>query len=261
MTPNIRQRVSREAASYDNGKLRRNGFDATLSYLDNGIGRLRRNDAIRWAMQDITGMRVLELGSQAWEWCLFRYGCQPAQLTCINISETELAIGRTHAAELGYPCEFHRMDAHQLEFPDDSFDMVFGVAILHHLEFAQALRQIHRVLRRGGKIVFMEPLRHNPIARLVRWLTPNARTPDELPLGRPELRLIGRNFEMNNYYSELLTVIGGLIARPILKNPINPVTKFCDVADEFILKMFPAAGVYYRSVVIRGSKRSETWRS
>jgi hypothetical protein len=106
----------------------------------------------------------------------------------------------------------------------------------------------------------MEPLRHNPAARLVRWFTPHARTADELPLGRPELRLIGRNFEMNNYYSELLTVVGALLTRPILTNPINPVTKFCNAIDDHLVRLAPAAGVYYRSVVIRGIKRSETWR-
>jgi hypothetical protein len=48
------------------------------------------------------------------------------------------------------------------------------------------------------KIVLVELLRHNPVARLVRSLMPNARTPDELPLGRLELRFIGRNFAVDN---------------------------------------------------------------
>jgi len=157
-----------------------------------------------------------------------------------------------------------------LRFPEDgrarpsicqrSLDMVFGVAILHHLEFACATREIHRVLRGGGKIVFVEPLRHNPVARVVRWLTPHARTPDELPLGRPELRLIARNFEVDNYYSELFTVIGAMIARPLFKNPINPVTRCCDFVDHRLAQMVPAAGVYYRSVVIRGTKKATAWQ-
>jgi SAM-dependent methyltransferase len=122
------------------------------------------------------------------------------------------------------------------------------------------LREIHRVLRDRGKIVFLEPLRHNPVARVVRWLTPHARTPDELPLGRPELRLIARNFEVDNYYSELLTVSGAIMARPIFKNPINPLTRFCDFADRRLARMLPAAGAYYRSVVIRGTKKAASWR-
>lgn len=260
MRQDIKDRVNREVRLYDQQQLRRDGFESALTYLNDGVGRLRRNEAIRAAMHEATGVRVLEIGSQSWEWCLARYGYQPAQLTCINISRTELESGRAQAARLGVSCDFQKMDAHDLEFADGSLDMVFGVAILHHLEFARALSEIHRVLRGGGKIVFVEPLRHNPIARMVRWLTPHARTPDELPLGRRELRLIARNFEVDNYYSELFTVIGAMMARPIFKNPINPLTRFCDFVDERFARMVPPARVYYRSVVIRGSKRSETWR-
>ena len=201
MGPVIKERVEREAELYDSNKLQRDGFEAALSYLNDGIGRQRRNEAIRAAMRVAIDRQVLEIGSQSWEWCLVRYGYRPTQLTCINISQAELEIGRSHAAKLGAYCDFRKMDAHNLEFCDDSLDLVFGVAILHHLDFGRALREIHRVLRTGGKIVFVEPLRHNPVARLVRLLTPHARTPDERPLGRPELRLVERNFDLENYYS------------------------------------------------------------
>lgn len=261
MGPDIEERIRREAEYFDHKQFQREEFEAALAYLNNGIGRQRRNQVMRTAMQRADGARVLEIGSQSWEWCLARYGYRPAQLTCINVSQAELDIGGGQAEKIGFACDFRKMDAHELEFADATFDIVFGTAILHHLDFARAIREIHRVLRSGGKIVFMEPLRHNPVARLVRWLTPEARTPDELPLGRAELRLIGRNFETDNYYSELLTVIGAIIAKPILKNPINPVTKFCGVIDDQVARLLPAAGVYYRSVVIRGTKTSEAWQA
>jgi SAM-dependent methyltransferase len=260
MGPPIKERVRRETEYFDQSQFQRAGFESALSYLNNGIGRRRRNEVIRAAMQAAAGRRVLEIGSQSWEWCLFRYGYRPAHLTCINISQAELETGRAQSAELKFPCDFCEMDAHKLDFTDASFDLVFGVAILHHLDFALAMREIHRVLCRGGKIVFMEPLRHNPVARLVRWLTPHARTPDELPLGRSELRLIGRNFEVDNYYSELFSVIGAMMTKRILEDPINPVTKLCNAIDDQLARIVPAAGVYYRSVVIRGTKGSEAWR-
>lgn len=261
MGSDIEERVKREAEYFDHRQSQRQGYEAALAYLNDGIGRQRRNEAVRAAMREADGARVLEIGSQSWEWCLARYDYRPAQLTCINISQAELDSGREQSAKLGFACDFRKMDAHELEFADASFDIVFGVAILHHLDFARAVREIHRVLRRGGKIVFMEPLRHNPVARLVRLLTPHARTPDELPLGREELRLIDRNFEAGNYYSELLTVLGAILARPVLKDPINPVTRFCNALDDQLVRMMPAAGLYYRSVVIRGTKTSEAWRA
>jgi SAM-dependent methyltransferase len=226
MRSDVKNRSDREAELYDTQRLQRDRFESALTYLNDGVGRLRRNEAIRAAMREATGSRVLEIGSQSWEWCLARYDCRPAQLTCINISQTELEIGRAHAAKLGVSCDFRKMDAHDLEFADGSLDMVFGVAIIHHLEFGCALREIHRVLRDGGRIVFIEPLRHNPLARLVRWFTPHARTRDELPWGRPELRLIAQAFEADSYYCELLTVIGAIVDPPIFKIPINRLPDF-----------------------------------
>ena len=71
---------------------------------------------------------------------------------------------------------FQVMNAEVLEFPDASFDLVFGVAILHHLDLDTACAEFLRVLRPSGTAVFLEPLGHNPFINLVRWATPAART-------------------------------------------------------------------------------------
>ena len=69
------------------------------------------------------------------------------------------------------------MDAHHLDFPDESFDLVFGRAILHHLDFETAIKEVKRVLKRGGHAAFAEPLGDSPFAKLFRLLTPRAYTP------------------------------------------------------------------------------------
>lgn len=51
-------------------------------------------------------------------------------------------------------------DAARLEFPDQSFDAVFDFGILHHIpEWREALREVHRVLKPGGRFYFEEVLR------------------------------------------------------------------------------------------------------
>ncbi len=40
---------------------------------------------------------------------------------------------------------------------------VLGKQILHHLDMTQAVPEIARVLRPGGRAVFLEPLIHNPL--------------------------------------------------------------------------------------------------
>jgi SAM-dependent methyltransferase len=59
------------------------------------------------------------------------------------------------AARLGLAVETARCEAAALPFEDDSFDLVFGHAVLHHLpDLEGAFREFRRVLRPGGAIAF-----------------------------------------------------------------------------------------------------------
>jgi SAM-dependent methyltransferase len=100
----------------------------------------------------------------------------------IDISEGQVEEARARAAASGTTrVRFEVADAHQTELPNSSFDLIVGIAILHHLDLERALAEIRRLLRPGGRAVFLEPLWHNPLLRLGRAVTPSARTADEHP--------------------------------------------------------------------------------
>src|SRR5437762_13955708 len=88
---NIATRVHREAEHYNRSKLRRETYEKALAYLNSGIGKLRRAEKIKVAMRQAHQKRVLEIGSQSWEWFLHRHSYRPKRLVCINISDSELA--------------------------------------------------------------------------------------------------------------------------------------------------------------------------
>jgi len=51
---------------------------------------------------------------------------------------------------------FRVADAEGLDFPDNSFDLVYSHGVLHHTpDTAGAIREIHRVLKPGGRAVIM----------------------------------------------------------------------------------------------------------
>jgi ubiquinone/menaquinone biosynthesis C-methylase UbiE len=84
------------------------------------------------------------------------------ELTCTDISRGMLDELAATAARLGVEVETACTDAERLPFPDDSFDLVFGHAILHHIpDLDQAFGEFRRVLRPGGRIAFCgEPSHH-----------------------------------------------------------------------------------------------------
>jgi SAM-dependent methyltransferase len=84
-----------------------------------------------------------------------------SQATCTDISPGMVTALATNAERLGLEVQTARADAESLPFPDGSFDLVLGHAVLHHLpDLTQAFAEFHRVLAPGGRIVFAgEPSR------------------------------------------------------------------------------------------------------
>lgn len=113
----------------------------------------------------------------------------------IDISDVAVAHANHVAQASGLKhLRFLTMNAEELSFPAGSFDLAFGSGIIHHLNTERAFSELSRVLRSGGKAVFVEPLGHNPMIQLYRSITPSARTPDEHPLKKSDFRLAGRHF-------------------------------------------------------------------
>ena len=79
-----------------------------------------------------------------------------------DISPGMLSALSASADELGLPVETRQCEAASLPFEDDSFDLVFGHAVLHHLpDLPAAFREFRRVLRPGGVVAFCgEPSKH-----------------------------------------------------------------------------------------------------
>ena len=162
------------------------------------------------------GKSVLEYGSGSGLAC-FDLAAAGARVAAIDISDVAIEKGRREAARRGIEVDFRVGDAERMPFGQASFDLVCGSGILHHLRIAPALDEVARVLKPGGRAVFIEPMGHNPLLRLFRWLTPSLRSPDERALRPQDLALFqGRYREVRMHYYDLLS----LFAIPLL--PLAP---------------------------------------
>ena len=72
-----------------------------------------------------------------------------------DISPGMLDALQASAARIGVKVETRVADAERLPFADESFDLVLGHAVLHHIpDLDQAFREFARVLRPGGMVFF-----------------------------------------------------------------------------------------------------------
>jgi ubiquinone/menaquinone biosynthesis C-methylase UbiE len=91
------------------------------------------------------------------------------RVTCTDISPGMLEVLEGNARRLGVDVRTAACDAAALPFEDDSFDLVLGHAVLHHLpDLDAAFAEFRRVLRPGGRIAFAgEPSRVGD--RIASW--------------------------------------------------------------------------------------------
>jgi SAM-dependent methyltransferase len=145
---------------HDNRKAQRKYYDAIA-------------DCFRdyWARVDqlSVGADILECGCTYGDNAM-RLAATARSATGIDISDAAIERGRAWARQKGLAnVRLEAMNAEAMSFPDDSFDLVFGSGIIHHLDIDRALGEIARVLRPGGRAVFVEPLGLNSaIARPLR---------------------------------------------------------------------------------------------
>src|SRR5918996_1090804 len=85
-----------------------------------------------------------------------------ADAVCTDISPGMLDALQANARRLDLGVTTVACDAEQLPFEDESFDLVFGHAVLHHLpDLDRAFGELSRVLRPGGRLFFAgEPSRY-----------------------------------------------------------------------------------------------------
>jgi SAM-dependent methyltransferase len=128
------------------------GREQVLVKVDKAIGH--RPDGWRRSLEVGAGTGYFTLN-------LLRAG-MIAEATCSDISPGMLTALRANAKRLGLEVHTEQVDAERLPFADESFDLVLGHAVLHHIpDLERAFAEFARVLAPGGTVLFAgEPSRY-----------------------------------------------------------------------------------------------------
>jgi ubiquinone/menaquinone biosynthesis C-methylase UbiE len=176
---------------------------------------------------------------------VLEYGCGTANYafdltengSCVmgvDISRVALQLARKATGSIA-SISFSQMNAEAMALAANSFDLVCGTGILHHLQLERALAEIARVLRPNGRAIFIEPLGHNIFINAFRRLTPTIRSQDERPLLAEDLYFFHRYFgRVETAYYYLTT----LALAPFTSLRLFPtLLKMMETADSTLFKL------------------------
>ena len=178
------------------------------------------------------GQRLLDFGCGKGEFSVI-FAKIGYEVSAFDLAPNNIAIARRLAQkyDLAGRTHFSVGVAERLDYPDEHFDVIVGIDILHHVAIPQALSECARVLKKGGLAVFHEPARV-PVfdrlreTRLGMWLVPREAsldhhiTHDERKLTPGDLKLMeGAGLEFTAERFLLFSRLDRFVRRPDSKEP------------------------------------------
>lgn len=199
---------------------------------------------------DVSGQRVLDIGCGSGMNSVLA-ATHGARVTGVDISPslTRLALRRAELSGVADRVNVLVSSAHSLPLPSRSFDVVLGIAILHHLDLPAVSQEVFRVLKRGGRAIFQEPVRNSKLLARVRALIPY-RAPDVSPYERPltdaELAEFSRGFRVTRTRVFSLPHVNFSAVVPPLRRRQRTLYRI----DAALLRRFPGLSAFASTRVV-----------
>lgn len=185
-------------------------------------------DARRGVLQnlgDLRTMRVLDYGCGSGTLGIYLSLCG-ALVSGFDLSGEAIHVANEMVRHYGLSAQFEQADAEALPYADDSFDLVIGFGVLHHvIKYERASSQLQRILKPGGKAIFIETLWDNPAINLVRRFTTEDQEAGDAHLTQTNILEFARGFsECRLEKRHLIYMLKRLAKLPVrnMADPIKP---------------------------------------
>jgi ubiquinone/menaquinone biosynthesis C-methylase UbiE len=148
---------------------------------------------------DVSGKYLLDLGCGAGENSVY-FSKLGARCVASDYSPGMVEVALKLAEKNNVRVEGQVINAMAIDYPDNTFDIVYAANLLHHIpDPSVTIREMHRVLKPGGKMCFWDPLRHNPVINVYRKMAMEVRTEDEMPLHINLVKEVQRQFSSTKF--------------------------------------------------------------
>jgi SAM-dependent methyltransferase len=209
------------------------------------------------------GLSVLDYGCGTGDWGLMLAG-EGARVASLDLSAAaiQVVLRRAAASGLSDRVRGFARDASDLScFRDAEFDLIYASAAVHHtLKYPNALRELMRVLRPGGKLVLAETYGNNKLLNAARrWRWKWSGQPDEageeIILDDRHIALLRENMRKVELIPVNLLAMAKRLFRGRFQNPaVRVATVSLETLDSVLLTLFPPLRRYCGEVVVIGQK-------
>jgi ubiquinone/menaquinone biosynthesis C-methylase UbiE len=228
------------------------------------------NKIIMKNLGNLKNKKILELGCGAGEVAVY-FAKKGAIVTATDLSGGMLHVVQKLASKHGVKVKIAKCGSEHIPFPGESFDIVYAANLLHHVEQESTVKEVRRVLKKGGLFVSWDPLDHNPLINIYRRIATKVRTDDERPLKMKDVKKIKKFFSESEYFTTWFFTLW-LFLKFYLIDKVDPnkerywkkiitdhkrlekTYKRLERIDSIFLKIFPFMKRYCWNVVIIAKK-------
>lgn len=258
------EEIERSEAAHFNGLYSKSSDEQRNLILPEELIKRYKNPssrAVEWKeyamylLGDIKGKKILDYGCGGGEdsICLAKKG---AFVTAFDVSQEAVKLTMLRAKENNVHDKVNTvvMSGNKLNFPSEEFDAIYGCSILHHLDLHTAPDEILRVLKEGGKAIFLEPVINstglNILKKIIKKTIPCKRyigdydTEHEEPLNYQKIAIIGEKFR-HTHYREFF-----LFAKLQTFFPNETFIRLMQTIDYLLFKYLPFTRGYGTGAVI-----------
>jgi 2-polyprenyl-3-methyl-5-hydroxy-6-metoxy-1,4-benzoquinol methylase len=154
---------------------------------------------------NLQGKTLLEIGCGTGAYVV-QFAHLGAKVVAFDLSSSAIEVGIERARYYGLEdrITYNCTSAESMDYPDETFDVIVGSYILHHIEVEAAAKNIYRMLKPGGVAIFLEWVAWGPFDSirslpLVQKFFPPGDgdvTADERKLGKNDRAVLRRYFKV-----------------------------------------------------------------